>query len=163
MLNTLRPIQNDRYYPDDIFNCIFVTEIVWILIEMSLKFVPKGQINKIPALVQIMAWLRPGDKPLTEPIRVNFLTYIRVTRPQCVKYSCHVASDTDLWDSYERSEALSKSISDDFVVSNMVAVDVVYRWFPWWISDRHLDRNEKSFPFCRLTEYLLSHIYNVWK
>ena len=27
---------------------------------------PKGPINNIPALVQIMAWPRPGDKPLSE-------------------------------------------------------------------------------------------------
>ena len=32
-----------------------------------MKFVPKGPINNIPALVQIMAWRRPGDKPLSEP------------------------------------------------------------------------------------------------
>ena len=31
-------------------------------INISLKFVPKGRINNIPALVQVMAWLRPGDK-----------------------------------------------------------------------------------------------------
>ena len=36
----------------------------------SLKFVPKGPINNIPALVQIMAWRRPGDKPLSEPMLV---------------------------------------------------------------------------------------------
>ena len=29
-------------------------------------FVPKGQIDNTPALGQIMAWRRPGDKPLTE-------------------------------------------------------------------------------------------------
>ena len=33
---------------------------------ISLKFVPTGPINNIPALVQIMAWRRPGDKPLSE-------------------------------------------------------------------------------------------------
>ena len=27
-----------------------------------MKFVPKGPINNIPALAQIMAWRRPGDK-----------------------------------------------------------------------------------------------------
>ena len=37
-------------------------------IKISLKFVPKGLINNIPALVQIMAWHRPGDKPLSEPM-----------------------------------------------------------------------------------------------
>ena len=36
--------------------------------KISLKFVPKGPINNIPALVQIMAWLWSGDKPLSEPM-----------------------------------------------------------------------------------------------
>ena len=31
-----------------------------------------------------MAWRRPGDKPLSEPILVSLLTHICVTRPQCV-------------------------------------------------------------------------------
>ena len=47
-----------------IFKCIFLNENVWILIKISLKYVPKGPINNIPALVQIMAWRRPGNKPL---------------------------------------------------------------------------------------------------
>ena len=37
---------------DNIFKHIFFTENVWILIKISLKFVPKGPIN-ILALVQI--------------------------------------------------------------------------------------------------------------
>ena len=45
---------------------------------------PKGPIDNIPALVQIMAWRRPGDKPLFEPIMVGLLTHICVTRPQWV-------------------------------------------------------------------------------
>ena len=45
-------------FPDDIFKCIFLNENVWISIKISLKFVPKGPINNIPALVQIMAWRR---------------------------------------------------------------------------------------------------------
>ena len=36
-----------------------------------MKFVPKGPINNIPALVQIMAWRRLGDKPLSEPMMVR--------------------------------------------------------------------------------------------
>ena len=31
-------------------------------------FVPKGPINNIPALIQIMAWCWPGNKQLSEPI-----------------------------------------------------------------------------------------------
>ena len=64
---TLRPRQNGRHLPDDIFKCIFLNENVLISIKISLKFVPKGQINNILALVWIMAWRRPGDKPLSEP------------------------------------------------------------------------------------------------
>ena len=38
------------------FICIFFNENVWISIKISLKLVPKGPINNIPALVQIMPW-----------------------------------------------------------------------------------------------------------
>ena len=85
--NKLRPRQNGRHFSDDIFKCIFLNENIWIMINISLKFVPKGQINNIPALVQIMAWRRPGDKLLSEPRMVRSPTHICVTRPQWVKSS----------------------------------------------------------------------------
>ena len=85
VVNSLRPRRNGRYNADDIFKCIFLKENVWIPTKISLKFVPKGPINNIPALVQIMAWRRPGDKPLSEPMMVSLLTYICVTRPQWFK------------------------------------------------------------------------------
>ena len=69
-INSLRPRQNGRHFPDDTFKHIFLNENVRILIKISLKFVPKGPINNIPALAQIMAWRRPGDKPLSEPMVV---------------------------------------------------------------------------------------------
>ena len=84
MLNTLRPRQNGRHFADDIFKCIFLNQNVWISSKISLKFVLKGPINNIPALVQIMAWRRPGDKPLSEPMMVNLPTHICVSRPQWV-------------------------------------------------------------------------------
>ena len=83
-VNSLRPRRNRRHFADDIFKCIFLNENVWILIEFSPKFVPKGPINTISALVQIMAWRRPGDKPLSEPMIVSLPTHICVTRPQWV-------------------------------------------------------------------------------
>ena len=57
-INSSPPGQNGRYFPDDIFKCI----------RISLKFDPTGPINNIPALVQIMAWCRSGDTPLSEPM-----------------------------------------------------------------------------------------------
>ena len=80
----LRPRQNGRHFADDIFKCIFLNENVWIPIKISLKFVLKGRINNIPALVQIMAWPRPGDEPLSEPVMVNLPTHKCVTPPQWV-------------------------------------------------------------------------------
>ena len=43
---------------------IFSNGNIWISIKISLNFVPKGPVNNIPALVQIIAGSRPGDKPL---------------------------------------------------------------------------------------------------
>ena len=83
-VNTLRPRQNGRHFADDTFKRIFLNENVLISIKISLKFVPKDPINNIPALVQIMAWRRPGDKPLSEPRMVSLPTHICVTRPQRV-------------------------------------------------------------------------------
>ena len=76
--------QNGRHFTDDIFLCIFVNEKYCILIKISLTFVPRGPIDNIPALVQVMAWRRPGDKPLSEPMMGSLLTHICVTRPQWV-------------------------------------------------------------------------------
>ena len=66
--NSLRPRLSRHRFADDVFKCNFLNENVWIPIKISLKFVPKGPINNIPALVQIMAWRRTGDKPLSEPM-----------------------------------------------------------------------------------------------
>ena len=85
--NTLRPREIRRHFADDIFKCIFVNENLWIPIRNSLKFVPKGPINNILALVQTMARRRPGDKLLSERMMVRLPTHICVTRPQWVNSS----------------------------------------------------------------------------
>ena len=85
LVNTMRPRRNEQHFADDIFKRIFFNENVWISINISLKFVPKGLINNNPALVQIMAWRRSGDKPLSEPMIVSLPTHICVTQPQWVK------------------------------------------------------------------------------
>ena len=84
-LKTLGPRWNEQHFADDISKRIFFNENVWISITISPKFVPKGPINNIPALGQIMAWHRPGDKPLSEPMMVSLPTHICVTQPQWVK------------------------------------------------------------------------------
>ena len=80
----MRPRQNGRHFADDTFKHIFLNENIRISIKISLKFVPKGPIDNIPKLVQIMAWRRPSDKPFSEPMMVRLPTHICVTRPQWV-------------------------------------------------------------------------------
>ena len=80
--NTLRPWRIGQHFADDIFKRIFFNENVWISIKISLKCVPKGPVYNITALIQITAWCRPGNKPLSEPMADSLLTHICVTRPQ---------------------------------------------------------------------------------
>ena len=77
-----------RYFQTHFFN-----ENARISVKISLKFVLKCPINNIPALVQIMAWRRPGDKPLSETMMVRLPTHICVTRPQWVNTMRSVQSD----------------------------------------------------------------------
>ena len=70
--------QNGHHFAADTFKCIFVNENFCNLMIISLKFIPKVPINNNPALVQIMAWRRIGDKPLSEPALTQYTdTYMR--------------------------------------------------------------------------------------
>ena len=53
-------------------DAFFMNENFYILIKISMKFVPKGPIGNNPALDYIMAWHQKGDKPLSEPMLTQF-------------------------------------------------------------------------------------------
>ena len=84
-VNTSRPRQSGCHFAD-IFKCIFLNENVWISIKTLQNFVPMGSINNILSLVQIMAWRRSGDMPLSEPMMVSLLTAICIAPPQWVNH-----------------------------------------------------------------------------
>ena len=67
-----------------IFKCIFFKENVRISIKIPMTLILKGPINNIPSWVQIMAWHRPGAKPLSEP-----MMHIYVTLPQWFNLTYH--------------------------------------------------------------------------
>ena len=71
--NTLRQRQDGYHFTDNIFKCIFVYENWCILIQISLKFVPKSAINNKKALFKVVAWHWTGDKPLSEPMMALFI------------------------------------------------------------------------------------------
>ena len=85
LFNTLRPRQNGRHFADDIFKCILKWKCLNPENEKSLKFVSTGPINNMAKLVQIMAWRRPGDKRLSEPMMVSLPTHKCVIQPQWVE------------------------------------------------------------------------------
>ena len=105
---TLRPRQDGCHFADDISTSILLNENGCILITFSLKYVRKGPIENNPALVQIMAWRRSDDKPLSEPMMVSLFTYICVTRPQWVNArKAHVAYALELRLSHAHSMRLT--------------------------------------------------------
>ena len=97
-----------------------------IAIKISLKFVSKGPINNIPALVQTMAWRRPGDKPLSEPMMVSLPTHICVTRPQWLNHLLACASHSILG-----TVSDFRSLGFDFIMhGNWVLLTDIYA-LPW--------------------------------
>ena len=70
----------------DISQTIFSNAFLeWKCMDFAwLKCVSQVRINNISALVQIMAWRRQGDKPLSEPMMVSLLMHTCITRPQRV-------------------------------------------------------------------------------
>ena len=79
----------------------------FILFQISLKYVRKGPIDNNPAAIQIMAWHRQGDKPLSEQIMVRFPTYICVNRPQWVKIVLPISKERK---SFKMSFEISRNI-----------------------------------------------------
>ena len=76
--NTLQPRQNGRHCADDTLKRIFLNENVRVSIKISLKFVPMGPINNIPALVQIMAWRRKATKATSHYVNQWWLDHRRI-------------------------------------------------------------------------------------
>ena len=129
--------KNGRHFPDDIFKCTFLNENIWIPIKISLK----SRINNIPALVQIKAWRRPGDKPLSKPMVVRLLTHICVAPPQWVKHHCfcNVHIDMIRWIFYNQhccDGAFCPSINGIGQLVSKYALQIslisgLISWLPW--------------------------------
>ena len=54
-------------FTHNIFRYMFLKEF-FILIQISLKFVPKVPIDNKSLLVHVMAWFQAGDEPFPEPV-----------------------------------------------------------------------------------------------
>ena len=65
---TLNPEHNCQHFVDDIFKKILLNENNYILIQISLKFVPRGLIENKSALIQTGAWCWTGNMSVPEPV-----------------------------------------------------------------------------------------------
>ena len=83
-------------FADNICKWIFLKENCCIMIKISLRYICKGPIYANPALVQIMAPRRTGDKSLSEPMIALFGDYASLW-PRWVKgtwqHTCQVTLD----------------------------------------------------------------------
>ena len=106
------PGQNGRHFADDIFRCIFVNERFCISIQISLKFDPRGLIDNKPALVQVMAWRRTGDKPLPESVLTPF------TDELIIIFCCQYGNNGPPWGLF----------LSDLVWSGVAHQDLMEKW-----------------------------------
>ena len=106
---------------------------------ISLKFVPRGAINNIPALVQIMAWRRPSDRPLSESLMVSLPTHICVARPQWV------ITVTPQWARWRLKSPPYRLFTQPFVKAHNKESIKTPRHWPWWVEltgDRWIPRTK---------------------
>ena len=164
-INSLRQRLNRHPFADDIFKCIFLPENEWILPRISLKFLPKVRINNMPALVQIMAWCRPGDKPLSEPMMVSLLTHnaslglneLMCWRPGRLQLRRYISGVTNICVSILTTIASNNGLSHGrrqaIIWTNAVIVN--------WTDGNRLQWNINRNPFMFIQENTFEYV--VWK
>ena len=141
------------------FSCaFFFNENCCILIKSSLKYVRKGPIDNNPTLVQIMAWRRTGDKPLSEPMMISLSTHICVTQPQLVKGDCGPSyndltrNTSDYIDGSVKdcsiSSALAMEIQCSFALSHRHHVVTLVQVMVRWLFGGYETDTEPTFRIC---------------
>ena len=115
--------------------------------KISRRFVPKGPINNIPALVRIMACRRPGDKPLSE-MMVSLLTHI-----WWLVY-WRIYFEISCWSSYV--ESWSRGVKCTWVYHELW---YKYAWYPTKTESVITVRSSKKLTDCRLPHLEQSLFY----
>ena len=134
-----------------------------------MKFVLTGPINNIPALVKIVAWYRPGDKPLSRSMMVSLLMHTCVTRPQWINQ----ATGLDAWAS--RVKCPARFVSHLHEICIYIYIWVVYSlcffcclfitvtwWYVWCIE--WASGNQEEVRACLVTLWLsIISCYSLYK
>ena len=83
--------------------CRLLKEKLRILIQISLIFVSKGQIENTSTLVQVMPWRQMGDMPLPEPMMTHFIN-VSTCVIQWVKKHLHYLSMICGWFDFVKAQ-----------------------------------------------------------
>ena len=151
--NTLRPRQNGRHFADDIFKSNSWMKMFEFRLKYHWSLFLKDPINNILALVQIMAWRRPGDKPLSEAMMVSLPTHTCVTRPQWVLTHNLISLLRYIMRSdYKTSYRLRPGHTVKFFAPNRsksgsvakITKDVLVRWSSFWLGKNNRCSSQRS-------------------
>ena len=167
------------------FQCIFLIENFLILNEISLKYIPYGLVDNMAALVQIMAWRRTGDRPLSEPMLVCFIdAYIRhstsMSQSAVTSHNCSVFRWTCVAQFlYDLGNKLPSEVSKlyvtciklfyDAVLSSVVILRIFCRWQTvlfWWYALQHESQWENALTYWakgRHFHKIFKIYFRVWK
>ena len=158
-VNRLRLRQNGQHFADDIFKCIFLNEDIWILINVSLKFVPKGQINNIPALVQLMAWHCLDTKPLSVTI-VAYFTDAYMCRSASVSQNPLLPSNTIL--SHRSGSTLAQVMANAVLwhSCDVISQELLMNWIISKITSKS-QRNQGVYTWRSETHIFVFSIHSV--
>ena len=103
-ISTWKCKQNGKYFQ------ILLKEVLYTLINISSKFVPKGSIGNKSALFQVMACRLFGSKPLYEPVMTQFADAYSNTRPLWAEKISRKGQDNYLYPFYTGVPNLNSDI-----------------------------------------------------
>ena len=113
-------------------------------------------VKNIPALVQIMAWRRPGDKPLSEPMMVRMPTRICVTRPQWVNT---MLLHSNTWNYNAILTQFHRNLHPELSFSQLplqLVIGITYEWRHFNLSQVTMVMVIILTVFCGTSRYVLS-------
>ena len=133
----LRKMSFSRHFK---MHFLFLNENVWISIKITLKFFLEGSINNTPALVQIMAWCRPGNKQLSEPMMVGLLMHTCIPQPQWVNSlrprQMDAISQTTFSNAFSWMKMFEFRLKFHWSLFPRVQLTILQQWFRYWLGRR---------------------------
>ena len=107
-----------------------------------------------------MAWRRPGDKPLSEPMMVSLLTHICVTRPQWVNKLNMVRTEND---SAEKKRQHLKLWFFNSKFNSVWPSDAIWRYRSGLTLAEVIPNSTKSLPEPMLTYHERYSVVFTWE